>query len=67
MSRVQSLKAQGFDLSYNIRFQPQWHVQCSQCAALVINGIPCHEHGCPNKPKDAEEPEHEEDDLDFGE
>lgn len=23
-------------------------VGCSQCAALVINGIPCHETGCPN-------------------
>lgn len=24
-------------------------VKCSGCAALVINGTPCHETGCPNK------------------
>lgn len=25
-------------------------VRCSQCEALVINGVACHERGCPNKP-----------------
>lgn len=24
-------------------------VKCSQCEALVIQGTPCHEHGCPNE------------------
>ena len=24
-------------------------VKCSQCASSAINGIPCHEHGCPNQ------------------
>lgn len=24
---------------------------CNQCAALVINGVFCHEHGCPNEHK----------------
>ena len=24
---------------------------CDQCNALVINGIFCHEHGCPNERK----------------
>lgn len=24
-------------------------VGCSQCAACVINGVPCHETGCPNQ------------------
>lgn len=24
---------------------------CNQCEALVINGIFCHEHGCPNEHK----------------
>lgn len=24
-------------------------VQCSQCAAVSINGVACHEHGCPNR------------------
>ncbi len=23
-------------------------VNCSQCAAAVIQGLPCHETGCPN-------------------
>lgn len=23
-------------------------VSCDQCQLVVINGIPCHEHGCPN-------------------
>lgn len=23
-------------------------VRCSRCAALVIDGVPCHETGCPN-------------------
>lgn len=23
-------------------------VRCSQCAAVSINGVPCHETGCPN-------------------
>ncbi len=22
--------------------------RCSQCEVLVINGVACHEHGCPN-------------------
>lgn len=25
------------------------NIGCSQCAALVINNIPAHEHGCPNQ------------------
>jgi rubrerythrin len=25
----------------------RWH--CDQCEALSINGVPCHEHGCPNR------------------
>ena len=27
-------------------------VACSQCAALVINGVACHETGCPNAMKE---------------
>ena len=23
-------------------------IKCSQCQASVINGVACHEHGCPN-------------------
>lgn len=22
--------------------------KCAQCEVLVINGVPCHEHGCPD-------------------
>ena len=32
----------GFDVS------PDGDVSCTQCEALVINGVPCHETGCPN-------------------
>lgn len=44
-----SLKAQGFDLSQLIPFESGARVGCSQCDALCINGIPCHETGCPNQ------------------
>ena len=36
----------GFDLSAATRGGAR--VQCSQCEALVINGTPTHERGCPN-------------------
>lgn len=36
----------GFDLSFKTRAGAR--VRCSQCEALVINGIPAHEHGCRN-------------------
>ena len=26
--------------------------RCNQCEALVINGVFCHEHGCPNEKKE---------------
>lgn len=26
---------------------------CNQCEALTINGVYCHEHGCPNKHLDS--------------
>jgi len=51
-SRVQSLRDQGFDESYAVPFERGWKVRCSQCEALVINGIPCHEGGCPNQEKE---------------
>lgn len=46
----------GFDLAYYTRcggddFPGYWRVKCSQCEAIVINGIPCHELGCPNLPR----------------
>ena len=49
MSYLASLRAQGFDDSYNVPFTKTYKVKCSQCDALAINGIPCHEQGCPNQ------------------
>lgn len=49
MSEVQRLRDRGFDQSYSIPFQRAWEVRCSQCAAASINGIACHETGCPNE------------------
>lgn len=31
---------------------PCAHVACSQCEALVINGVACHETGCPRATKE---------------
>ncbi len=45
---LNQLRRLGFDLSYNILFTSQYRVLCSQCEALVINGVPTHEHGCTN-------------------
>jgi len=57
MSRVQRLRDAGFDKSYAVPFERAWRVRCSQCEALVINGYPTHERGCPNVPR--EEPDDE--------
>jgi len=54
-SRVASLRAQGFDLSEAVPFEARWRVRCSGCEALVINGTPTHERGCPNTPRDSED------------
>ena len=43
------LRAQGFDKSHAGR------VACSQCQAATINGVPTHEHGCPNKVRECRE------------
>lgn len=26
-----------------------YRVKCPQCEVLVVNGVPCHESGCPNR------------------
>lgn len=46
-SKVKKLRAQGFDLS-KYEGASRWLVACSQCEAACIDGIACHEHGCPN-------------------
>ena len=38
----------GFDTSWFNRSTQAWRLGCSQCQSLFINGIPTHEHGCPN-------------------
>lgn len=48
---TQILKKKGFDLSYYDRKTGYHNVRCSQCESLVINGIACHETGCPNEKK----------------
>lgn len=56
-----SLKARGFDRSRVVAFERGARVGCSQCEAAVINGVACHETGCPNKARaDRERAEREE-------
>lgn len=47
-SRLARLQALGFDNSKVVPFTSHWRVSCSQCEAVVINGTPTHETGCPN-------------------
>jgi len=46
---MEELVAQGFDRCTET--DGGVHVRCSACAALVINGVACHETGCPNARK----------------
>ena len=54
MMLLDSLITRGFDQSYREerddcgRFTRAVRVRCSQCEAAVINGLACHETGCPN-------------------
>jgi len=45
------LRRRGFDLTTYNRGTGYYRVRCSQCEALVINGLACHEPGCPNQPR----------------
>lgn len=48
---VEHLQQLGFDLTdmQITRSEGAYlRVRCSQCEAVVINGTPCHEVGCPN-------------------
>lgn len=49
--RLKWLREQGFDKSVRVGVK-EFLVRCSQCEALVINGVPTHERGCPNARKD---------------
>jgi hypothetical protein len=43
-----SLLARGFDKTTTHQGVKGVRVGCSQCDALVINHVACHETGCPN-------------------
>lgn len=51
MTKLQQIdyyrEALGFDLTY--RSGKHLRPECSRCEALVINGVACHENGCPNR------------------
>lgn len=46
--QLAELQALGFDESHACVAPGYLRPLCSQCEALVINGVPCHETGCPN-------------------
>ena len=46
--RAERIRKEGFDRS-RVSATGYVHVVCSQCEAIVINGVACHEYGCPNK------------------
>ena len=49
VSREEELKEQGFDKCWTTSdWPPAIKVGCSQCEALVVNGVATHERGCPN-------------------
>ena len=66
-SRLAALRQAGFDRARYVgrarsgpagtRGPAEYHVACSQCEALVINGVATHERGCPNQPRDGRETE----------
>jgi hypothetical protein len=66
MRRLEALQRQGFDKSFPMRrdnqgrFNASILVACSQCEVLVINGVPTHEHGCPNLRKAKQQDDEDE-------
>ena len=53
IENISNLKKMGFDETYYDKEDIAYVVICSQCEALVINNVPCHEIGCPNQPERA--------------
>lgn len=50
MQRLRSsLRRRGFDQCRLNEDKTGYRVGCSQCQACCINGIACHETGCPNE------------------
>lgn len=62
-SILEDALSRGFDQSERIerddygRFSSRVRVRCSQCEALVINGMATHENRCPNIPREEVEAE----------
>jgi hypothetical protein len=54
MNTVSHMEALGFDETTDTG-EGTLSVKCSQCEVLVINGVPCHESGCPNQMHECEE------------
>ena len=50
-SPLKRFRRLGFDQSYYSRSTRHYHIRCSKCQAMVINGVATHERGCPNHPK----------------
>lgn len=51
VARVMTLIADGFDRVWFDDNEQTIAVRCSQCVAAVIQGVACHETGCPNSPR----------------
>lgn len=49
MSYLSELRALGFDRSRYVPGTKMYRPICSACETLVIQGVPTHETGCPNK------------------
>ncbi len=45
---LNTLRLLGFDDSIHVPFTREYKVRCTQCQAACVNGVPTHEHGCPN-------------------
>jgi hypothetical protein len=50
-SLASRLRKRGFDKSQYDPSSRTTKLGCSQCQALAINGVACHERGCPNDRK----------------
>lgn len=48
---TRELKRLGFDRSFFEPVEKVLRVKCSRCSPVVIQGVPCHEKGCPNEKK----------------
>jgi hypothetical protein len=46
--KLQYFESWGFDKCSYIRGEQAYKIGCSQCQASVLNGVACHEAGCPN-------------------